>query len=352
MQERILVVDDSVAELTLIKAVLERDRYVLKTAVSGEEALAVVRTWQPDLILLDVMMPGMNGFETARKLQNFEGTRDVPVIMVTAADGAQNERAGLSSGAVDYVTKPFNNETLRMRVKAHLRYNTRIKQGHHHIPERIIPLPAIASPRRDQFFQQAYRISKRLFDLTMALVMSVVAVPLMAAIAVAIRRDSPGPILFVQERTGWNGKRFKMYKFRTMATNAEELKEKYRHLNELTWPDFKITDDPRVTRMGKFLRKTSLDELPQLWNIINGTMSFVGPRPTSFRAETYRLWHTERLEVKPGLTGLWQIGGRADVDFDERVELDIEYIERQSWALDLHILAATFSAVISGRGAH
>jgi lipopolysaccharide/colanic/teichoic acid biosynthesis glycosyltransferase len=143
-----------------------------------------------------------------------------------------------------------------------------------------------------------------------------------------------------------------MYKFRTMVPNAEELKEKYRHLNEMTWPDFKITNDPRVTRIGRFLRKTSLDELPQLWNIVTGSMSFVGPRPTSFKAETYQLWHTERLEAKPGLTGLWQIGGRADVDFDERVELDIEYIERQSWSLDLRILFATAGAVFAGRGAH
>ncbi len=149
-----------------------------------------------------------------------------------------------------------------------------------------------------------------------------------------------------------DGKRFAMYKFRTMVINAEELKEKYKHLNELTWPDFKITNDPRMTKVGKFLRRTSLDELPQLINILKGDMSFVGPRPTSFKADTYQLWQTERLEVRPGLTGLWQVRGRADVDFVERVELDIEYIERQSWVLDIDILLHTFAAVLGGHGAH
>jgi lipopolysaccharide/colanic/teichoic acid biosynthesis glycosyltransferase len=351
MQQRLLIVDDNPAQLRLLEMIFEHDPYSIRTAVSGDEALAIVRGWQPDLILLDIMMPGIDGFETARQLQSFEGTRDVPIIMVTAL-GRENEPKGLSSGAIDFVTKPFNSENLRERVKAQLRYKARIKDSNRYVMDRIIALPAVVTHKQGSIYHRIYRISKRLFDLMVALAMTPVAVPLLILIAIAIRIESPGPIVFVQQRTGWNGERFKMYKLRTMVQNAEELKEKYRHLNEMTWPDFKITNDPRVTRVGKFLRKTSLDELPQLWNIINGTMSFVGPRPTSFKAETYQLWHTERLEAKPGLTGLWQIGGRADVDFDERVELDIEYIERQSWALDLQILAATFTAVISGRGAH
>jgi lipopolysaccharide/colanic/teichoic acid biosynthesis glycosyltransferase len=143
-----------------------------------------------------------------------------------------------------------------------------------------------------------------------------------------------------------------MYKLRTMATNAEELKKKYAHLNELTWPDFKITDDPRVTRIGRILRKTSLDELPQIFNILLGQMSFVGPRPTSFAASTYKLWHTERLEVLPGLTGLWQVSGRSDLDFDDRLRLDIEYIENQCLTLDIQILIRTFTVVFKQDGAY
>ena len=164
--------------------------------------------------------------------------------------------------------------------------------------------------------------------------------------------DDPGPVFFKQYRTGKGGRRFKMYKLRTMATNAEELKVKYAHLNELTWPDFKITDDPRVTRVGRFLRKTSLDEFPQIINILKGDMSIVGPRPTSFAASTYKLWQTERLEVLPGLTGLWQIGGRSDLDFDDRLKLDIQYIENQSLWLDLQILVRTVTVVFTQKGAY
>ncbi len=143
-----------------------------------------------------------------------------------------------------------------------------------------------------------------------------------------------------------------MYKFRTMVSNAEELKQQYAGINHLSSPDFKIVDDPRVTRVGRFLRESSLDELPQILNILKGEMSWVGPRPTSFGSETYRLWQTERLEVIPGLTGLWQVKGRSSIDFDERLKLDIVYIEKQSILFDLQILLQTVGAVLNRRGAH
>jgi lipopolysaccharide/colanic/teichoic acid biosynthesis glycosyltransferase len=196
-----------------------------------------------------------------------------------------------------------------------------------------------------------YRVAKRTLDIVVALFALPLAVPILALCALAVRLDSEGAAFFSQLRTGLGGRRFKMYKLRTMVHNAGELKEKYLHLNELTWPDFKITDDPRVTRVGRFLRKTSLDELPQLFNVLMGDMSLVGPRPTSFSADTYSLWHTARLDVKPGLTGLWQISGRNEIDFDERLRLDIAYIRHRSFAVDLAILLGTFSAVFTGRGA-
>jgi lipopolysaccharide/colanic/teichoic acid biosynthesis glycosyltransferase len=152
-------------------------------------------------------------------------------------------------------------------------------------------------------------------------------------------------------RTGRYGLRFRLYKFRTMVPDAEERKSDLMHLNELQWPDFKIAEDPRVTRVGRLLRKSSLDELPQLLNILKGEMSFVGPRPTSFHPDTYKLWHTERLEVVPGLTGLWQVSGRSNLEFDDRVRLDIAYIRRRSLTLDLLILIRTFGAVWSQDGA-
>lgn len=174
----------------------------------------------------------------------------------------------------------------------------------------------------------------------------------MMVCSIAIIVENGFPVFFCQERTGVGGRRFRMFKFRTMVNNADELKRKYAHLNELTWPDFKISDDPRVTHVGRFLRRTSLDELPQLLNVLKGDMSLVGPRPTSFKAETYDLWQTERLEVTPGITGLWQVSGRSDVDFDERSRMDIEYIENQSFLYDIRILMLTVMAILSKRGAY
>jgi lipopolysaccharide/colanic/teichoic acid biosynthesis glycosyltransferase len=159
-------------------------------------------------------------------------------------------------------------------------------------------------------------------------------------------------VFYTQPRTGLGGKRFRMFKLRTMVRNAEEMKSQLAELNELTWPDFKISNDPRITRVGRVLRATSIDELPQLFNVLLGDMSLVGPRPTSFEAQTYDLWHTERLEVQAGITGLWQISGRSDVDFDERARLDIDYIERCSLWLDIRILFATVFAVLGRRGAY
>jgi lipopolysaccharide/colanic/teichoic acid biosynthesis glycosyltransferase len=200
--------------------------------------------------------------------------------------------------------------------------------------------------------QRRYLLAKRALDILLAALALPAVLPILALCALAVRIDSPGAAFFSQLRTGRGGRRFRMYKLRTMVENAAELKAKYAHLNELSWPDFKITDDPRVTRVGRFLRRTSLDELPQIFNALRGDMSLVGPRPTSFSADTYSLWHTARLEVQPGLTGLWQISGRHELDFDERLRLDIAYIRNRCMKLDLLILLRTVGAVFSGRGAN
>jgi len=175
---------------------------------------------------------------------------------------------------------------------------------------------------------------------------------MLAVCWIAIKLDSTGPAMFSHLRTGKSGQRFKMYKLRTMVKNAEELKVKYIHMNTLSYPDFKICNDPRVTQIGRILRKTSLDELPQIFNVLRGDMSLVGPRPTSFSASTYSLWHTARLEVPPGVTGLWQVSGRNELDFDDRLRLDIAYISNRSMWLDLRILFRTVGSVVSGRGAN
>lgn len=201
--------------------------------------------------------------------------------------------------------------------------------------------------------ERAYLVTKRILDLLVILIAFPVIAPLFALCAVLIKLESPGgPVLFMQMRTGKGGRRFQMFKFRTMMPNAEAMKQELVHLNELQWPDFKITNDPRITRVGRILRKTSIDELPQFINILRGEMSLVGPRPTSFAADTYDLWHTERLDVKPGLTGLWQIIGRGEMEFDERVRLDIAYIEHRCLQLDLQILFMTVLAIVKQRGRH
>lgn len=208
-------------------------------------------------------------------------------------------------------------------------------------------------PNEALFRGEAYFFVKRIMDLSLVLLAMPILLPVFLLITLLIKIESPnGPVIFSQNRTGKGGKRFKMYKFRSMVPNAEELKKELAHLNELKWPDFKITNDPRVTRMGNILRKTSLDELPQLINVLKGEMSLVGPRPTSFAPDTYDLWQTVRLDVVPGLTGLWQIVGRAETEFYERLRLDVMYIKHRSIWLDVQILFRTVSAVIAQRGAH
>lgn len=198
---------------------------------------------------------------------------------------------------------------------------------------------------------RAYQPLKRIIDLLFCLALVPLLLPLFLLLVIAVRLDSPGPAMFVQERTGRHGVRFKMLKFRTMVRDAEELKASLSHLSIVPPPDFKIIDDPRITRVGRFLRRTSLDELPQLVNVIKGDMSLVGPRPTSFAADTYALWHSRRLEVRPGVTGLWQVEGRNRADFDERLRLDVRYIDHMCLPVDLGIILATVASVARRSGA-
>ena len=207
-------------------------------------------------------------------------------------------------------------------------------------------------PEKRRFRGKEYFLLKRSFDLFVVILAMPFWLTLVVLIAVSIKlSDWDAPAMFNQKRTGKGGHRFYMYKFRTMVPNAEELKEKYAHLNELTWPDFKISNDPRITPIGNFLRKTSLDELPQLFNVLKGDMSLVGPRPTFFSSDAYKLWHTARLDVLPGITGLWQITARSTVDWDNRSRLDIIYAERRCFSLDIEILLRTVEVVLLRRGA-
>ncbi len=196
-------------------------------------------------------------------------------------------------------------------------------------------------------------VLKRAMDLALVVLALPVVLPLSLLIAALVRLDSSGPALFRQQRVGRWGKPFTCYKFRTMVVDAEERKAELQALNEADGPLFKIRNDPRTTRVGRVLRRYSLDELPQLWNILRGEMSWVGPRPaTPQEVAQFEEWHHRRFEVTPGLTGLAQVLGRSDISFDEMVRLDIFYAEHWSPSMDVRILLQTIPAVISGRGAY
>ncbi|MBI3733362.1 MAG: sugar transferase [Chloroflexi bacterium] len=194
---------------------------------------------------------------------------------------------------------------------------------------------------------------KRALDMVLGLVAMVVALPIFVLAAIAIRLDSPGPVLLKQVRVGRGGKPFLCYKFRSMVERADDDQDKLAEFNEATGPLFKIKNDPRRTRVGRFLRRISLDELPQIINVLRGEMSLVGPRPPlPHEVERYEEWHKKRLEVSPGMSGLWQVSGRSLLTFDEMVMLDLYYIENWSLALDVKIMLRTVPSVLLAHGAY
>jgi exopolysaccharide biosynthesis polyprenyl glycosylphosphotransferase len=197
------------------------------------------------------------------------------------------------------------------------------------------------------------RLVKRALDIFVSALALLITSPIMLLIAIVVRLESPGPAIFRQIRVGPRGRPFTIYKFRSMRQGAEEEQAQLRDRNEASGPLFKIKDDPRFTRLGRFLRRASLDELPQFFNVLRGEMSLVGPRPgPPQEVAQYQPWHRQRLEVSPGITGLWQVSGRSDLSFDEMCLLDIYYIENWSLGLDLTILLRTIPRVILGDGAY
>jgi exopolysaccharide biosynthesis polyprenyl glycosylphosphotransferase len=212
-----------------------------------------------------------------------------------------------------------------------------------------------ASPRVAlRFVSEGFPLAvKRALDVTLAALMIVVLAPLMIAVAAAIKATSAGPVLFRQERFGLNRRRFVMLKFRTMVHDAERLQAALEEQNEAEGPVFKIALDPRITPLGRILRRTSIDELPQLFNVLNGEMSLVGPRPLPSRdvSRIARASDMRRFSVRPGITGLWQVSGRASLDFEKWIRLDLSYIDGWSLFLDIAILARTVPAVVRGTGA-
>ena len=200
---------------------------------------------------------------------------------------------------------------------------------------------------------KVYDIVKRAFDLVVALFGLILLLPIIPVIAVMIKLDTSGPVFFKQDRVGKDGRKFEFYKFRSMHEDADQRKKDLEALNEQDGPVFKVQSDPRITSVGKFLRRSSLDEIPQIFNVVKGDMTIVGPRPPiPSEVERYQPWHWKRLEVTPGITCLWQISGRSHLSFNEWMRLDMEYLKHRSFTTDLLIFLKTIPAVIARKGAY
>lgn len=198
-----------------------------------------------------------------------------------------------------------------------------------------------------------YRFLKRLTDIAASLLGLILLSPVFAVVAILIHREDGGKVFFCQQRSGLNNVPFRMYKFRSMIADAPALRAEFEKYNELDGPAFKMKDDPRITKIGAFLRRTSIDELPQLLNVLKGEMSLVGPRPLpTYESDACNSYQLQRLLVKPGITCYWQISGRNDISFDEWIEMDLRYIREASMWTDIKILLQTFGAVVSGKGAY
>ena len=205
----------------------------------------------------------------------------------------------------------------------------------------------------ESLFVQPMSLAKRTLDIAGAIVAITLAAPIMLAAAAAVKLTSPGPIFYKQLRAGRGAHPFWMFKFRTMQINADALKKQLQDRNEMDGPAFKIKDDPRITPVGRFLRRRSIDELPQLWHVLTGEMSLVGPRAMAWdEAEDCEPWQRRRLDVTPGLTGIWQVYGRARVSFNEWMRMDLQYVDTRTLSSDLTLLAATVPAVLFGEGAY
>jgi exopolysaccharide biosynthesis polyprenyl glycosylphosphotransferase len=199
---------------------------------------------------------------------------------------------------------------------------------------------------------RSYFIIKRIIDIVGAIIGIVLFSPIMMIVAIAIKFESKGPIFFSQKRVGLYGKEFNMYKYRSMVVNAEALLDKLKDKNEMSGPVFKIKDDPRITKVGKFIRKTSIDELPQFFNVLKGEMSLVGPRPNLPKeVERYTAYQKQKLLAKPGLTCYWQVMGRNNIDFEEWMELDVKYIKERNLWLDIKLIFKTFSVLFGDENA-
>jgi exopolysaccharide biosynthesis polyprenyl glycosylphosphotransferase len=249
---------------------------------------------------------------------------------------------------VESIIRRCEEQGIIVRVRTHLS-NLNVARSYVDDLEGV-PVMTIQSGPQDGW----QLVMKRVIDIVGSAVLLLALAPLFGVVMLLIRLDSPGPIFFAQERVGYNKRRFRMLKFRTMKTGSDQQQCMLEQLNEAEGPVFKIKKDPRITWIGKFLRRFSIDELPQLINVLAGSMSLVGPRPLPVRdVERIDLqWHKRRFSIKPGITCLWQVNGRSNIGFNDWVRMDLDYIDKWSLGLDLKILMKTIPAVFRGPGAY
>ena len=319
--ETVLLCEDDDLVRALLEVILGEHGYTVLSSSRPKDAIALARQ-RPDISLLvtDVVMPQMGGPELVAKLTDERPDLRVVFLSGYTAETIQR-RSNLPEGSI-FLEKPFDDVSLALSLR----------------PARLTGPQAVA---------------KRGFDLALASVGVLATLPLWIVIATMVKLTSPGPVFFRQRRVGHRVRPFTILKFRTMRVGADEMLQELRALNEADGPLFKLRDDPRVTRVGRWLRRWSLDELPQILNVIRGDMSLVGPRPPlPEEVREYEEWQFDRLEVPPGITGLWQISGRSDLSFEEYVRLDLFYIENWSLAYDFFIVAKTIPTLLSTRGAY
>jgi len=288
------------------------------------------------------------GLDRDAELPLLGSLQDLPeVIRGTGADCVLVASSAVSTDEMRFISKIARRTGTELRVTANLPevLSTRLS---------VLPIGGIiALSLRSVRLSGPQALAKRLFDIVVSGTVLLLTLPLFPIIAAAIKRSSPGPVFYRQQRIGKQGNPFTLLKFRTMVDGADVMLDLLVAANEADGPLFKIRDDPRVSLVGRFLRRWSLDELPQLLNVLKGDMSLVGPRPPlAHEVARYEDWHLDRLEVRPGITGLWQVSGRSDLSFSEMVRLDLFYIENWSLAYDMFILIKTIPAVASSRGAY
>jgi exopolysaccharide biosynthesis polyprenyl glycosylphosphotransferase len=338
--------DGRLAYRTLIAGTNREAQRLAAAMDSGElgfRALGCLATGRSSRSLKDLRIPASDGglpvVDHVSRVQY--------AIRGSSADCVFVASTAVSSEEVKSITKAARLEDVEVRLSANLpevlttRLTLQLFDGTMALSLRPVRLTGLQAA------------AKRTFDLLVSAVMCLISLPLWVGIALAVKLTSSGPVVFRQSRVGQHGRVFTLLKFRTMVNGAEALVKGLQDANEADGPLFKVRKDPRVTRVGRWLRRWSFDEFPQLINVMRGDMSLVGPRPAlPTEVAQYREWHHGRLEVRPGITGLWQVSGRAEVTFDEYVRLDMFYIENWSLSYDLFILAKTIPALFSRRGAY